>query len=339
MRFGNPYILFMLLLIPIFWIYIGMAKQKRKRMFESFAEPRFYNFFMQELSHFHLSLKNVLLVTALIFMIIAAARPRWGKEMQIVQKKGIDIVVAIDVSKSMDATDIKPNRIERAKDQISLFIDQLKGDRIAVVAFAGRSFVQCPLTDDYSATHMFLNLLDTETVPSYGTDIGGAIEQSINLFGEENKHKVIIVVSDGEDLEENAIDAAKEAAKQNAVIYSLGIGSPEGSTIPLTSANGNTEYAKNDKGDIVFTKLDISNLTKIANSANGRFFPITPQQSEIFEILRNINMIEKNKFDSKEYIRYKEQYKYFLLTALILLLTETLIITRRKKKLERIIHE
>lgn len=339
MRFGNPYILFLLILIPIFWIFIGLAKRKHKKLFQNFADARFYNFFLQNLSHFQINLKNLLLVTALAFIIIAAARPQWGKQMQIVQKQGIDIVVAIDVSKSMDATDIKPNRIERAKDQISLFIDQLKGDRIALVAFAGKSFVQCPLTDDYSAAHLFLNLMDTNTISTYGTDIGDAIEKSVKLFGEDTKHKVIILVSDGEDLEDQALDAAKEAVKNNAVIYTLGIGSPDGSTIPIDSGNGDTEYAKDDEGNIVFSKLDISILTKIAKSANGRFFPITPQQSEIFEILRNINQIEKNKFNSQEYVRYKEQYHIFLILALFTLLIESAILTNNRRKFERTIDE
>ncbi|MFO7897332.1 MAG: VWA domain-containing protein [Candidatus Cloacimonadales bacterium] len=339
MRFANPYILFLLLLIPLFWIMIGLSNRRRRKNFSKFAEIRFYDFFLQELSTFHLNLKNFLLVTALFFIIIAAARPQWGKEMQIVQKEGIDIVVAIDVSKSMDATDIKPNRIDRAKDQISLFIDQLKGDRIAIVAFAGRSFVQAPLTDDYGAAHLFLNLLDTDVVSTYGTDIGGAIDKSVQLFEAENKHKVIIIVSDGEDLEEGAIKAAQAAAQKNAIIYTLGIGSPEGSTIPLVNADGSSEYAKDDKGDIIFTKLDINNLTKIAQNANGRFYPITPQQSEIFEIMRNISMIEKNKFDSKEYARYKEQYHIFLMIALILIFLEALIIAKSKRPFERIIHE
>jgi len=318
---------------------IGLSSRRRKQQFSKFADQRFYDFFLQQLSAFHLNQKNFILLTALFFIIIAAARPQWGKEMQIVQKKGIDIVVAIDLSKSMDATDIKPNRIDRAKDQISLFIEQLKGDRIAIVAFAGRSFVQVPLTDDYAAAHMFLNLLDTDVVSAYGTDIGGAIEKSVQLFGADNKHKVIIIVSDGEDLEAGAIKAAQEAAKQNAIIYTLGIGSPEGSTIPINKSDGSTEYAKDDKGDIIFTKLDIDNLTKIAQNANGRFFPITPQQSEIYEILRNINLIEKNKFDSKEYVRYKEQYHLFLIIALILILLEVAIITKSKKPFERIIDE
>lgn len=337
MHWGNPYLLFLLLLIPFFFILLGISEHRRKKNFQKFAESRFYDFFMQEFSLFHWSLKNVVFVLAIFFMIIAVARPQWNKEVQIVKKEGIDIVVCIDVSKSMDAQDIQPSRIERAKDQISLFIDQLKGDRIAIVAFAGRSFVQCPLTDDYGAAKLFLNLLDTETVPSYGTDIGGAIAKAITLYSEDEKHKVIIIVSDGEDLEENALKIAEEAAKNNAIIYTLGVGSTDGSTIPIKDSSGNTVYAKDDKGDIIFTKLDVSVLTQIAKTGNGRFFPITPRQSEIFEIMKNINSIEKKKFDSREFVRYKEQYKYFVIAALVLLMVESMIIYKKKVKFKRVI--
>lgn len=337
MHWGNPYLLFLILLIPVFLILIGISNHNRKKNFSKFAEVKFYDFFMQQFSGFHWSLKNFIFVFAFFFLIIALARPLWDKEVQIIKKEGIDIVVAIDVSKSMDATDIQPSRIKRAKDQISLFIDQLKGDRIAIVAFAGKSFVQCPLTNDYDAAKLFLSLLDTETVPSYGTNIGEAISTSLKLFGEKEKHKVIIVVSDGEDLEENAINIAEKAGKQNAIIYALGIGSPEGSTIPIKNRDGDVVYAKDDKGDIIFTKLDINILTQIAKKANGRFFPITPQQSEIYEIMKNINSFEKKKFDSKEYVRYKEQYKYFVIAALILLLVESLIIYKKKTKFKRVL--
>ncbi len=337
MHWANPYLLFFLLLIPIFLIYLGIANHRRKKNFEKFAESRFYEYYMQQFSTFHWSLKNVIFVFAIFFLIIAIARPQWNKEVQIVKKEGIDIVVCIDVSKSMDAGDIKPSRIDRAKDQISLFIDQLKGDRIAIIAFAGKSFVQCPPTNDYGAAKLFLNLLDTETVPSYGTDIGGAISKALELFGEEEKHKVIIVVSDGEDLEANAVKIAEEASKKNAIIYTLGVGSPEGSTIPVRDRTGDVVYAKDDKGNIILTKLDISTLTQIAKLGNGRFFPITPQQSEIFEIMKNINTIEKKKFDSREFVRYKEQYKYFVIVSIILLLIESAILYKKKTKFKRVL--
>jgi len=337
MRWGNPYILLLLILIPAFLFFLGFSKIQRKKRFEKFADKRLFNFFFQEFSNFHWSLKSFLLILAFLFLTIAAARPQWDKEVQIVKKEGIDIVVCIDVSKSMDAIDIQPSRIERAKDQISLFIDQLKGDRIAIVAFAGRSFVQCPLTDDYNAAKLFLNLLDTETVPLYGTNIGAALEMALELFGEKEKHKVIIIASDGEDLEENSIEIAETIAKQGAIIYTLGIGSPEGSTIPLSDSKGNVEYAKDDAGNIIFTKLDINILTQLAKTAHGRFFPITPHQSEIFEIMQNINSIEKKKFDSREFIRYKEQYRYFVILSLISFFTAIFIVNRKKGNFKRVL--
>jgi len=337
MRWGNPYLLLLLILIPVFLFFISFAKFKRKKRFERFAGKDLYEFYFQGFSEFQWSLKSFLLILAFFFLVLASARPQWDKEVQIVKKEGIDIVVCIDVSKSMDALDIQPSRIERAKDQISLFIDQLKGDRIAIVAFAGRSFVQCPLTDDYGAAKLFLNLLDTETVPSYGTNIGSALEMALELFGEKEKHKVIVVASDGEDLEENSTEMAETIAKEGAIIYTLGIGSPEGSTIPIKDKNGNVEYAKDDEGNIVFSKLDISVLTQIAKAAQGRFFPITPHQSEIFEIMQSINSIEKKKFDSREFVRYKEQYHYFVIAALLIFLISIFMVSSKKESFKRVV--
>ncbi len=339
MRWEHPYLLFLLILIPVFFVYIGIANHFRKKNFSRFAESRFYDFFMQEFSSFHWKLKNSLLVLSIFFLIIAAARPKWDKELQTVKKEGLDIVVCIDVSKSMDAEDIKPSRIERAKDQISLFIDQLQGDRVGLISFAGGSYVQCPLTDDYGAAKLFLNLLDTETVTAYGTDIGSALTKAASLFGSSQKYKVIIVISDGEDLQESAIKIAKDITEDGAIIYTLGVGSPEGTTIPLKNNYGDVEYAKDDDGNIILTKLDVNTLSQIAETGNGSFYPITPQQSEIFEIMKSINSMEKNKFDSKEFIRYKEQYYYFVIIALALLLIESLIIYKKKGKFKRVISD
>lgn len=337
MNWGRPSFLFLLLLVPVFMIILGFSEKKRQKEFQKFADSRFFDFYFQEFAGFYWNLKNVFFILALMFLIIALAQPRWGKEVQIIKKEGIDIVVCLDVSISMKAQDISPSRIERAKDQISLFIDQLKGDRIALVAFAGRSFVQCPLTDDYGAAKLFLSMMDTESVSSYGTDIGSAIEKSIALFADDEKHKVIIIVSDGEDLEAKAVKIAEDAAKRNAIIYTLGIGSLDGSTIPMKDDRGNTVYAKDDKGNIIFTKLDVTTLASIARVGNGIFFPVTPQQSEIFEIMNNINDMERKKFDSREYVRYKEQYHHFVIISLILLLLDAVIIYQKKTESKRLI--
>jgi Ca-activated chloride channel homolog len=337
MHWGRPYLLFFLLLIPLFWVLVAFAKKSHQKRFLTFAEQRFYPFFMQKFSFFYWGVKQILFSIALFFLVIALAMPQWGQELQILRKEGIDIVVCLDVSKSMDAQDIRPSRIERAKDQISLFIDQLKGDRIGIVAFAGRSFVQCPLTDDYGAAKMFLSILDTETVPTYGTNIGNAIEKAMSLFSDEQSHKVIVIFSDGEDLEEQGIKVAEQATKEGAIIYTLGIGSAEGSTIPLQDERGNIVYAKDDDGNIVFTKLDISTLSQLARIGNGRFFSITPQQAEIFEIMKNINAIEKEKYDSRHFTRFQERYHYFAILALFFLLLEFILNHKKNRKFERAI--
>jgi Ca-activated chloride channel family protein len=337
MHWSNPTALFLLLILPAGFILTAFASKIRKKTFSKYADSRFFDFYYQKFSSFRFDLKNIFLLLALLFLIIAIARPQWDREVQIVKKEGVDIVICMDVSKSMEATDVEPSRIDRAKDQISLFIDQLQGDRIAIVAFAGRSFVQCPLTDDYGAARLFLNLLDTETVPVYGTDIGIALNTSLSVFDKDDKHKIIILVSDGEDLEENAVDIATEIRKQGAIIYSLGIGSPDGSTIPVKDNNGNTVYAKDDDGNIVFSKLDVTILTKIAQETRGRFFPITPQQSEIYQILTEIKSMEKKKFDSRQFTRYKDQYHYFVLAALFFLLLEAAITVKRSKPFQRVL--
>ncbi len=337
MQWGNKIFLLGLLIIPILIILIFFTKKRNKSRFSKFSDERFFDFYYGNLSFFHLNLKNALLITAIFFMIIAAARPQWNKELQIVKKEGIDIVICLDTSKSMEAEDIKPNRLKRAKDQISLFIDQLKGDRVAIVAFAGKSFVQCPLTDDYGAAKMFLNNIDTDTVPYYGTNIGAALNKSASLFSNSQKYKVVILVSDGEDLEKKSIETAKKLKKDGIIIYSLGIGSPEGSTIPIKNENGDVEYAKDDKGNIILSKLDVGTLTKLAKVTDGKFYAITPQQSEIFEILKRISTIEKSKYSSKEFIRYKDQYRYFLLIALFLIFVEIFILYNKKEIIKRTI--
>ncbi len=339
MHWGKPGFLFLLLLIPVLLVMLAIGNSKRKKHFKKFAEERFYNFFMGQFSVYHWTLKNILFLFALFFLIIALAEPRWGRELRKVKKEGIDIVICLDVSKSMDATDIKPSRIERAKDQISLFMDNLHGDRVALIPFAGRAYVQCPLTDDYAAAKMFLSLLNTNTIQEYGTNIGSAIDKAMKLFTESSKHKVIILVSDGEDLQKSALESAKKAAKKGAIIYALGIGTPEGSPIPQKDENGNVTYAKDENGNIILTKLDISTLSKLAQITGGQFYPITPRQSEIFAILSSIGKMEKSKYASKEFIRYKEQYKYFLAVSLIFFFLENLIIYTKKMKLKRVLDE
>ncbi len=335
MNWAAPNYLLVLLAIPVLLILLSLTGLWQRKRFLKFAEQRFYSFFMSGYSRFHWLLKNVLLVLALMFLIIAAARPRWGQEVQIIAKEGLDIAVCIDVSKSMEATDIRPNRLKRALDHISLFIDRLEGDRIALIPFAGESFVQLPFTDDYQAAKMFLNLLDTDTVPVTGTNIGYALETAANAFPEPEKERIIILISDGEDLAEKGVTMAKRIAEEGIIVHALGVGSTEGSPIPLVTPQGNVEYAKDSAGNVVITQLDADNLTRIAQATGGRFYHVTPHQSEIYEILRDIQSLEREKYEAREYVRHKERYHYFAFIALLLLIAESLIVHKKKVHRER----
>ncbi len=332
MQWGNSNTLYLLILIPLLSLTVFFLSYRQKRRFEKFSDKKFFSFYLGEYSLFYSILRAILILFAMIFLIVSSARPQWGKDVQLVRKEGLDIAICIDVSKSMEADDIKPNRLQRAKDQIALFIDKLKGDRVAIIPFAGESFIQLPLTDDYNAAKMFLNLLDTNTVPVAGTNIGSALETAMSAFVEPGRNRIIILISDGEDLEDRGVEVAKKAAESGIIIYALGVGSREGSPIPVKNAQGNLEYAKDRSGNIIISKLDVDVLNMIAHSGNGKFYLVTPHQSEIFEILRAIESMEREKYDAQEYVHFVERYRYFLLTALILLLIEALIVNKRKVK-------
>jgi Ca-activated chloride channel family protein len=330
MNWAAPNYLYLLLAVPLLLLLLGLSGYWQRKRFRKFAEERFFAFYLAEYSRFHWIMKHILLIFALIFLIVAAARPRWGQDVQIIAKEGLDIAICIDTSKSMEAADIKPNRFQRAIDHISLFIDELQGDRIALIPFAGESFVQLPLTDDYQAAKMFLNLLDTDIIPVPGTNIGYALETAANTFKDPEKNRIIILISDGEDLGGKGVSEATRIAEEGVVVYTLGVGSTEGSPIPLRTSQENIEYAKDDAGNVVISRLDADTLTRIAQAAGGRFYQVTPHQSEIYEILREIETLERDKYESREYVRQKERYHYFAFLALLLILLETMIIYKRK---------
>ncbi len=337
MQWYNINALFALLLIPLFVVFLHFAERRRLRRFAKFSDNKFHPFYYQQFSKFHWNMKQILLIFALFFLIIGLARPQWDQEIKIYTQEGIDIVVCLDVSKSMDAEDIRPSRIQRAKNHIAQFIGELSGDRVGLVAFAGESIVQSPLTNDYSAARLFLDLLDTNSISSLGTDMASGLKKSASLFHEDSRHKIIILVSDGEDLQGRGVKTAEELSEEGVTVYVLGIGTPQGSPIPIRDEASNLEYAKDQHGEIILTKLDVNTLAQIASVTGGKFYPITPHQSEIYEILKEIETYEKDLYETREYIRYKEQYHYFIIIAFILLLIESAVLYKKKSKFMRVI--
>lgn len=327
MNIANAKLLWLLiLLLPLIWAVITLPGRYRKR-FSRFSDSQLWEFYFRDWSFFFYRLKAVILLVVFGFITISLARPQWDREDRDVSRTGLDIAICIDVSKSMDATDLQPSRLSRAQDQIAAFIDEQKGDRIALIPFAGVAAVQCPLTDDYDAVKLLLKSLNTNSIPVWGTDIGAALNTATALFDKNTKNRIVILISDGEDLSGAALKAAKAAAAQGITIYTMGVGTPMGTKIDLSPED---KSALNVEEGIV-SKLNNETLQKIAAVTKGEFFMVTPTQDEIAAILKHISGVEKSRFSSKRNNLFKEQYRLFIIAALLLLIVESLISTKVKR--------
>jgi len=329
--FAQPKYLVILAIVPILILfYIVVFKQKKKAL-AKFGNLELIQKISQTASYNRQKIKAILIIITFILLTIALARPQIGTKLSIIKRKGIDIILAVDTSYSMIAEDIKPNRLEKAKQEINSLIDKLKGDRVGLVAFAGKSFLQCPLTLDYNAAKMLLDIIDINAIPVKGTAIGDAIRCATNAFvKKERKHKVLILLTDGEDHDSNPIQAAKEAKKEGVRIYCVGIGSPEGEPIPIRAPDGKIEgFKKDSSGKIVMSKLDEITLEKIALLTNGKYYQATYGETELDEIYDDISKMEKKELFSKQYTQFEDRFQYFLMGALILLVLEMIISDRK----------
>jgi Ca-activated chloride channel family protein len=277
------------------------------------------------------ALKSLFILMAVFFSILALVRPQYGTKMELMERRGLDVVIAVDVSLSMYAQDIKPNRLERAKHEISNFIDHLGGDRVGLVAFAGDAFLQCPLTLDYSAAKIFLDILNPNLIGTPGTALGSAIETGLKAFDPtERKYRVLVLLTDGEDHSGKAEKWAEEAARQGVIIYTVGIGSMGGVPIPIKDAQGNISYKKDRKGNVVSTRLDELTLQKIALATGGKFFHAAPGRFELENVVEEINNMEKRELQAEKFTQYKDRFTIPLGIAIVFLLLEMLISDRRK---------
>ena len=336
LKFENPELLHLLWgVFVLLFFFIWVVKHKNK-LVNSFGKLESLQKMMKHYSIRKRNLKISLILLSYIFFVVAFANPQIGTKLEDVKREGVDIIVALDVSKSMLAEDIKPNRLQKAKHELSQLIDILQGDRIGLVAFAGIPHVQCPLTLDYSAAKLFLGIIDVDLIPQPGTAIGSAIEASVNAFNsEERKHKVLILITDGEDHETDPLEAAKLAEQQGVKIYTIGIGSPQGVPIPEYDRSGRSSGFKKDRqGGVVTTKLDILTLQKIAFQTGGKFYQATSGEAELDEIYKEIAELEKKELVSKQFSQYEDRFQIFLIIGLFLLILEMFIPEKRKVKTE-----
>jgi Ca-activated chloride channel homolog len=332
MHFGNPELFLLLLLIPLFIGFFLWAYQRKKAALARFAETKFMAKLSSGASFSRQVIAWTLFVVFFLFLVLALVRPRFGVKMELFERRGVDLMVALDISESMLAEDIAPNRLERAKHEISKLFDLLKGDRAGLIVFAGESFVQCPLTLDYGAAKMFLDAVSTGWVQVQGTALGDAIKQATEAFrSKAHKYKVLVLITDGEDHEGSAVEAARAAAAEGVIVYTVGVGSESGVPIPVSKGGGTVIYKKDKDGNLVMSRLEPMTLEKIAIEGHGKYFH-AGTDLDLSRIMAEIERMEKKELGSSRLNIYEERYQIFLFVALLLLIAEFFIPERARRK-------
>ena len=326
--FANPAYLWLLLLVPLIPVVYAIAMALRRRRVRAFGDEELVEALMPSRSAARGWWKTVLFTLAFAFFIIGLSRPLIGAKLAERETKGAEIMICLDVSNSMLAQDYTPDRLSRAKLAISKLVDKLKDDRIGLVVFAGTSFVQLPITTDYVSAKMFLNTIDTRSVPVQGTAIGEAMMTAERSFSAQSERsRAIIVITDGENHEDDPVEAARQIAETGIRIYTIGVGSQRGQPIPEGGS-----LMKDRNGEIVVSRLDEDTLREIAKAGNGTYVHAGKDEFGLEPIVEEINKFEDERFNSVVFEEYDEQYMYFLGIALFLLVIEMLIGDRRSKR-------
>ena len=326
MSFGSPNILWLLALLPPALIaFLWWAWRERQRLILQFIQARLLPSLTLGISPFRQKLRLACIVTAVICLILALARPQLGFDWEEVKRKGLDIVVAIDTSKSMLAEDISPNRLARAKLAALELMQQARSDRLGLVAFAGTAFLQCPLTIDDSAFRQSIESLDVNTLPQGGTAIAEAIETAQGAFKEGDNYRILVLFTDGEDQDSGALEAAKRAAEAGMQIFTIGIGSPEGEILRITDAKGRTDYIRDEQGNVVKSHLNEKLLREIAGATSkGFYLPLRGAKTIDNLYAEGLAPLPKSESSDKLVRRYRERYHWPLAAAIVLLVIEQL---------------
>lgn len=335
MKFAEP---LWLLGVPVIcglllWLYFIVDRSRRQAL-SQFASAHLLEKLTASFSRQRLWIRRGLFLSGIALTLIAMARPQWGFRWEEAKRKGIDILFAVDTSKSMLAQDVKPNRLTRAKLAVTDLVRKLEGDRVGLIAFAGTGFLQSPLTLDYDAFQQTLDALDTNVIPEEGTDIASAIQSAEDAFGKEEKNtKILVLITDGEDLEAKGIEAAKAAAKNGLKIYTVGVGSASGELIPVPTENGGTEFLKDENGNVVKSHLDESTLKQIAEATGGRYEPLGARGEGLESIYKEaLAPLPKQEIMSHMQKIFTERFQWPLALGIACLLAELFIGTRARRR-------
>lgn len=326
--FAQAQYLYLLLLVPVFPVLYALARLLRRRRIRRLGDEVLVTRLMPSASAAKGWVRISLFSLAFFFFVLGLARPQIGAKLVEKKTKGAEIMIVLDVSNSMLAEDYSPNRLERAKLAISRIVDKLDGDRIGLIVFAGKAFVQLPITTDYVSAKMFLSSISPESVQAQGTAIGEAITTAIKSFSAQSeKSRAIIVITDGENHEDDPVAAASQAAEMGIRVYTIGVGSPQGKPIPVDGG-----LLRDKDGEIVVTRLDEKTLEEVAGAGNGAYVRATNGEFGLAPILSGIKSLDEEEFNSVVFEEYDEQYMYFFAIALALFTVEILIGSRKAKR-------
>lgn len=330
MHFAYIHILWLLTLIPLLVVgYILLTRRKRRQL-ASFGDPELVATLMPERSTTRSVIKFALLLLALVLLIFAAARPQFGQKEQTIKRQGIEVMVALDISNSMLAEDVAPSRLDRAKQMLSKLIDKMSEDKIGLVVFAGEAYTQLPITCDYVSAKMFLSTISPNLIQTQGTAIGSAIHTAMRSFGSEQSEagRAIILITDGENHEDDAVEAAKHAKEAGIHLYVIGIGTSQGAPIPVPGTNN---YIKDRSGQVVVTKLNEQMAKDIAQAGNGAYIHCDNTNTAMRALQQEIDHLATADIETTVYTDYNEQYQSFALLALLILVIDCFIFNRQHK--------
>ncbi|MFW5758107.1 MAG: vWA domain-containing protein [Bacteroidota bacterium] len=329
-QFENPQYFWLFAILPLLIFLAWLSAYLRKKNLRKLGNSRMIDLMNPYHSFKRGWLKAILFMLAFASLIMAMVNPQVGYKTEEVESRGVDIVIALDVSRSMQAEDIRPNRMERAKLAVLRLINRLENDRVGLVIFAGTAVTQVPLTHDHEAAKMILRTVDTQSIDFQGTSLSAALERGIAAFsGYETNSKVILLISDGENHDDEPLEVAQRANEQNIIIHTVGVGTPQGAPIPVQRNNQLSGYLKDDEGNTVVSRFDEALLRSLAEEANGNFQNSSSPDLGLNSILEQIRSMEQQEYETKQFSEYESRFHYFIALALVFLLIEVLIFERK----------
>jgi len=332
----EPKYFILLLIIPVLWLaYFYMRLWQRKKQKDVF-DVKLLDKVVIERSRFKPFIKLLLLSLSLLFLITGLTNPKMGTKLETVKRRGVDIVFAVDVSKSMDAEDVAPSRLEKAKRVVSKIIDNLVSDRIGLIAYAGEAYPLLPITTDYAAGKIFLQNMNTDLVSSQGTAIDDAIDLATTYFDDDDTNKILVILSDGEDHSEKAVEAAKRAAQQGVTVFSVGIGTKKGSVIPIKRNGSLYGYKKDKKGQTVITRLNDQILKEIAQVTGGKYIDGHNTKQVVDYIADALKKMDRKEYETTKFSEYKDQFQWFLAIGLFFLVLYIIVLERETQWLRKL---